>query len=84
MIVVILSVILYGPTAEAAQGLTNINLADSCFTRMTDGQCIIGMKRVAMIPLISFDTLVNVGSTQPLRRVPSWLTRRRSTLRFCS
>lgn len=25
------------------------------------GQCIIGMKKVAMIPLISFDVVVNVS-----------------------
>ncbi len=27
---------------------------------MVDGQCIIGMRRLAMIPLIGFDLLVNV------------------------
>jgi hypothetical protein len=30
-------------------------------TRMVDGQCIIGMRRIAMIPLISFDALINVS-----------------------
>ncbi|KAH8888218.1 hypothetical protein GQ53DRAFT_843620 [Thozetella sp. PMI_491] len=32
-------------------------------TRMEDGQCIIGMQRLAMIPLIVFDLLVNVYLT---------------------
>lgn len=30
---------------------------------MEDGQCIIGMKSIAMIPLISFDAVVNVYLT---------------------
>ena len=30
---------------------------------MQNGQCIIGMKSVAMIPLISFDAVVNVYLT---------------------
>jgi hypothetical protein len=33
----------------------------SRFTRMENGQCVIGMKKVAMIPLIGFDGLVNVS-----------------------
>ncbi|KAJ9141846.1 Ring finger domain protein [Pleurostoma richardsiae] len=33
------------------------------FTRMENGQCVIGMKKVAMIPLIGFDGLVNVYLT---------------------
>lgn len=44
-----------------------LTLAVSRFTKMEKGQCIIGMKRVAMIPLISFDALVNVGDPLPLR-----------------
>ncbi|KAI1340119.1 hypothetical protein F5Y15DRAFT_64912 [Xylariaceae sp. FL0016] len=32
-------------------------------TRLEEGQCIIGMKKVAMIPLISYDLLVNVYLT---------------------
>lgn len=35
----------------------------SRITRMEHGQCIIGMKSVAMIPLISFDVVVNVYLT---------------------
>ncbi|TLS20996.1 uncharacterized protein PpBr36_10825 [Pyricularia pennisetigena] len=31
--------------------------------RLEDGTCIIGMKKIAMIPLISFDALVNVYLT---------------------
>ena len=38
-----------------------LTVTASRFTKMEKGQCIIGMKRVAMIPLISFDALVNVG-----------------------
>lgn len=30
---------------------------------MENGQCIIGMRSIAMIPLISFDTVVNVYLT---------------------
>ncbi len=33
----------------------------SRFAYYEDGSCLIGMKRVAMIPLIAFDILVNVG-----------------------
>ncbi|KAK0740207.1 hypothetical protein B0T18DRAFT_332255, partial [Schizothecium vesticola] len=33
------------------------------FTRVENGQCIIGMKKVAMIPLITFDLLVNIYLT---------------------
>jgi hypothetical protein len=39
-----------------------LTLRVSRFTKMEKGQCIIGMKREAMIPLISFDALVNVGT----------------------
>lgn len=30
---------------------------------MEDGECIIGMKTAAMVPLISFDTVINVYLT---------------------
>lgn len=40
--------------------LTNHN---SRITRMENGQCIIGMRSIAMIPLISFDAVVNVYLT---------------------
>jgi len=33
----------------------------SRITRVENGQCIIGMKKLAMIPLITFDLLVNVS-----------------------
>ncbi|KAK5661511.1 hypothetical protein OQA88_11415 [Cercophora sp. LCS_1] len=33
------------------------------FKRVENGQCIIGMKKVAMIPLIAFDLLVNIYLT---------------------
>lgn len=52
----------------------------SRITRLENGQCIIGMKSVAMIPLISFDFVVNVYLTIlfliPLKSkfVPSRLT----------
>jgi len=29
--------------------------------RVEEGQCVIGMKKLAMIPLIAFDLLVNVS-----------------------
>ena len=29
--------------------------------KLENGQCIIGMKKLAMIPLIAFDLIVNVG-----------------------
>lgn len=32
---------------------------------MENGQCVIGMKKLAMIPLITFDLLVNVGLWLP-------------------
>ena len=32
---------------------------------MDNGECIIGMQRPAMIPLIVFDLLVNVGGMAP-------------------
>lgn len=35
------------------------------FADYEEDSCRIGMKRVAMIPLIAFDILVNVGSTIP-------------------
>ena len=34
---------------------------DSRIVRLEDGQCIIGMERKAMLPLITFDLVVNVG-----------------------
>ncbi|OAQ72995.2 hypothetical protein VFPPC_12906 [Pochonia chlamydosporia 170] len=44
--------------------------------RLQDGECIIGMKSFAMIPLISFDTVVNVYLTIifliPLRKLYSY------------
>ncbi|QUC23821.1 uncharacterized protein UV8b_08062 [Ustilaginoidea virens] len=44
--------------------------------RFQDGQCIIGMKSLAMIPLISFDAVVNVYLTMlfliPLRNLYSY------------
>ncbi|KAK4090403.1 hypothetical protein Purlil1_5075 [Purpureocillium lilacinum] len=44
--------------------------------KMRDGTCIIGMKSLAMIPLISFDTVVNVYLTLmflvPMRRMYSF------------
>jgi hypothetical protein len=40
-----------------------LNKATSRITRIVDGQCIIGMEKVAMIPLISFDAVVNVYLT---------------------
>ncbi|KAI1083902.1 hypothetical protein F5B20DRAFT_594476 [Whalleya microplaca] len=43
--------------------------------RMDDGQCIIGVEKIAMIPLITFDILVNVYLTvlflKPLRKLYS-------------
>ncbi len=50
----------------------------SRITIMSDGQCIIGMKRLAMIPLIGFDLLVNVrlDPAVPLKPPPpvgSWM-----------
>ncbi|KAJ3473504.1 hypothetical protein NLG97_g10269 [Lecanicillium saksenae] len=45
-------------------------------TRMENGQCIIGMKSIAMIPLISFDAVVNVYLTVlfliPLKNLHSY------------
>ena len=32
---------------------------------MQDGQCVIGMQKPAMIPLIAFDVLVNVSTFAP-------------------
>ncbi|KAI1863941.1 uncharacterized protein JN550_009220 [Neoarthrinium moseri] len=59
-------------------------------TRIDDGQCIIGMKRVAMIPLITFDLLVNVYLTTlfliPLRCLYSFrdMPRTRANVRLRS
>ena len=36
-------------------------MAASRFARVENGECIIGMQRPAMIPLIVFDLLVNVS-----------------------
>lgn len=44
-----------------AFGLTA--LCFSRFATVVNGQCVIGMKSLAMIPLISFDTIVNVYLT---------------------
>ncbi|KAK0674440.1 hypothetical protein QBC41DRAFT_238912 [Cercophora samala] len=45
-------------------------------TRVENGQCIIGMRKEAMIPLISFDLLVNIYLTLvfliPLSRTYTW------------
>ncbi|KAK0732656.1 hypothetical protein B0T21DRAFT_290836, partial [Apiosordaria backusii] len=53
--------------------LTNIC---SRITRVENGQCIIGMRKEAMIPLISFDLLVNIYLTLvfliPLSRTYTW------------
>ncbi|KAF7559898.1 hypothetical protein G7046_g4259 [Stylonectria norvegica] len=52
-------------------------------TRMENGQCIIGMKRVAMIPLISFDFIVNIYLTVlfliPLKNLYTFKNMRRTT-----
>lgn len=37
--------------------------ASSRIAKLENGQCIIGMKTLAMLPLISFDTVVNVYLT---------------------
>ncbi|KAL2205386.1 hypothetical protein CC79DRAFT_1259371, partial [Sarocladium strictum] len=51
-------------------------------TKIENGQCIIGMRSVAMIPLISFDAVVNVYLTIifliPLRRLHSFRNMPRS------
>ncbi len=56
----------------------------SRIAKMRDGTCIIGMKSLAMIPLISFDTVVNVYLTLmflvPMRREFALGTRRRALL----
>jgi hypothetical protein len=39
----------------------------SRITRLEDGQCIIGMRKIAMIPLITFDILVNVRGLFPFQ-----------------
>jgi len=59
-------------------------------TRMDNGQCIIGMKKVAMIPLITFDLLVNIyltilfliplSSLYSFRHMPETLGNRRLKL----
>jgi hypothetical protein len=41
----------------------------SRITRLEDGQCIIGMRKIAMIPLITFDILVNVSGQVPSLRM---------------
>ncbi|KAH6610164.1 hypothetical protein Trco_000184 [Trichoderma cornu-damae] len=45
-------------------------------TKMRNGECIIGMRSVAMIPLISFDTVINVYLTImfliPLKKLYSY------------
>lgn len=38
----------------------NTDVASRRFARVENGECIIGMQRPAMIPLIVFDLLVNV------------------------
>lgn len=43
------------------QGLLLLTYHVSRITKMRNGQCIIGMQKPAMIPLICFDVLVNVG-----------------------
>lgn len=35
----------------------------SRYAKLENGQCVIGMEHIAMIPLISFDTVVNVYLT---------------------
>ena len=48
--------------------MTNRILIQSFHSRFSiyeDGKCLIGMKRVAMIPLIAFDVFVNVSSPFP-------------------
>ncbi|KAL2069572.1 hypothetical protein VTL71DRAFT_14251 [Oculimacula yallundae] len=55
------------------------------FADFDNGSCRIGMKRVAMIPLIAFDILVNVYLTSlfliPLRSLYSYQTNRSSQTR---
>ncbi|CZR52225.1 uncharacterized protein PAC_02102 [Phialocephala subalpina] len=61
------------------------NLLNSRFAVWKDGSCRIGMKRVAMIPLIGFDILVNVYLTSlfliPLRSLYSYKNNRNSQAR---
>ncbi|KAI9054227.1 hypothetical protein LZ554_001395 [Drepanopeziza brunnea f. sp. 'monogermtubi'] len=55
------------------------------FATYKDGTCLIGIKRLAMIPLIAFDILVNVYLTSlfliPLRSLHSYKTDRSSQTR---
>ncbi|PTB67363.1 hypothetical protein BBK36DRAFT_1097648, partial [Trichoderma citrinoviride] len=57
-------------------------------TDMEDGECIIGMKTAAMVPLISFDTVINVYLTImfliPLKRLYSYtnMPRTRANVRL--
>ncbi|KAL6867975.1 hypothetical protein J3F83DRAFT_85175 [Trichoderma novae-zelandiae] len=57
-------------------------------TDMQDGECIIGMKTAAMVPLISYDTVINVYLTImfliPLKRLYSYtnMPRTRANVRL--
>jgi hypothetical protein len=42
-------------------GLQDLMLVNRRFARVENGECIIGMQRPAMIPLIVFDLVVNVS-----------------------
>lgn len=61
IVVVILNFVLY--VFNQSEGISLSANHCSRITRMENGQCIIGMKSVAMIPLISFDAVVNVYLT---------------------
>lgn len=74
--VAILNFVLYAAPLFASQPATTNSIPTSRITKMQDGQCVIGMQKPAMIPLIGFDVLVNVsfvGRTRP----PGLLTLRR-------
>lgn len=55
---------------------------------MDNGQCIIGMKSIAMIPLISFDAVVNVYLTVlfliPLKSKPLGIVVGIADLQICT
>ncbi|RYC61829.1 hypothetical protein CHU98_g4370 [Xylaria longipes] len=51
--------------------------------RLDNGECVVGMQKIAMIPLIGFDTLINVGA-RTFCAVVSTADGNRPTSLFCS
>lgn len=50
--------------SPVSRRLAILTFSNSRFAYYEDGTCRIGMKRIAMIPLIAFDILVNVRLSQ--------------------